>query len=171
MSTFVFPSTSFLPQNPVPQHVVTDADIDPVLLALQPRQLNPLSPALLPYIDPLLVALQSQQPLSLLPPPPPPPCLPIPRGNGTIAQHPPLAQQQVTQTMSQLSATRQSASNEEDLSSPPPETNSASAFAINHSWAGRNPNRPIIHLNLMLGNSLQPRKPLVQLRVAKKKQA
>ena len=144
MSTFVFPPTSFLPQNPVPQHVVTDADIDPVLLALQPRQPHPLPPAPLPHIDPLFVALQSQQPLSLPLPLPPPPCLPIPRGNGTIAQHSLLAQKQVTQTMSQLSTTRQSASNEEDQSSPPPETNPASASATNHSWAGRNPNRPII---------------------------
>lgn len=119
MTTFIFPSSSNIPQNTAPQRVVTDADIDPVLLALQLPA--PSAPIRAPEAS-------------------------LPTGQDIDAIHSSLStQQHGTQSVSQRSITPLAASNEEERSSPPPDApRMNSATATNHSWAARNPTRPII---------------------------
>jgi hypothetical protein len=150
MTSFIFPLSN-IPQNVEPQRVVTDADIDPALLAWRPPQQTWPSPLPLPppppiqadaSIDPALLARRlpqqtytSQLPLPL---PPLPPSAPIQIQAPSSASH-----ANHSTTISQ--STSLQAPRAEDHQSPPaPEPEPNPSIANTHSWAGRNPSRPVI---------------------------
>jgi len=190
MSTFIFPPLPDIPQNRVPERIISHADIDPVLLGLQqPLPLHPLPPpshsplvTIRPPsdadIDPVLLALQPPLPLNPLPlsshlPPAAiqlhPAGLPAQPQESTT--HFSRSVQQTIPNISRPSTVTRGTSNGEEssqatplpsiasrstsngdenpflptrLSALPNERQTIPAITDNHSWAGRNPSRPVI---------------------------
>jgi len=146
MASFIFPSSSNIPQNVDPQRVVTDTDIDPALLAWRPPQQmwpSPLPPPPpLPSaprqantsIDPTLLAWRPPQQtytsqLPLLLPPPSPIQIQVP----SLASH-----ANHSTTISQ-STSLQAPHTEDRQSSPASEPEPVPSIANTHSWAGSEP--------------------------------
>lgn len=193
MSTFIFPPLPNILQNRVPERIISDADIDPVLLGLQqhlplhplpPPSHSPLATIRPPSdadIDRVLLALQPPLPLHPVPLSShlPPATIQL-HSAGWPAQPQELTthssrsvQQQTIPTISQPSTVTRGASSGEESpppqATPPPSIASRSAsngdenpfpptrssalpnerqtipaITDNHSWAGRNPSRPVI---------------------------